>query len=99
MAATLLYRERFIYADGTIREMVIWRLPGTSKDRRHGLKYRLYYGLADGTCLVRYDNEFGKGDHRHYGSGRQEQSYRFVDVETLVRDFLADIAKLRGGTE
>lgn len=97
MAATLLYRERFIYADGTIREMVIWRLPRTSKDRRHGLKYRLYYGLADGTCLVRYDNEIGKGDHRHYGS--REQSYRFVNVETLVWDFLADIAKLRGGIE
>lgn len=96
MAATLLYRERFIYAGGTIREMVIWRLPRTSKDRRHGLKYRLYYGMADGTCLVRYDNEFGKGDHRHYG-GRQ-QPYQFVDVETLVRDFLADIAGLRGGT-
>ena len=96
MAATLLYQERFIYADRTIREMVIWRLPRTSQDRRHGLKYRLYYGLADGTCLVRYDNETGKGDHRHDGS--REQSYRFVDVETLVRDFLADIAKLRGGT-
>ncbi len=97
MAATLLYQERFIYADGTIREMVIWRLPRMSKDRRHGLNYRLYYGLADGACLVRYDNEIGKGDHRHYGS--REQSYRFVDVETLVRDFLADIAKLRGETE
>ncbi len=77
--------------------MVIWRLPRMSKDRRHGLKYRLYYGLADGACLVRYDNEIGKGDHRHYGS--RGPSYRFVDVETLVRDFLADIAKLRGETE
>lgn len=96
MVATLLYRERFVYADGSMREMVIWRLPQKSTDRRYGLKYRLYYGLADGTCLVRYDNEAGKGDHRHYGD--QEQSYQFVDVETLVRDFLADIAMLRGGT-
>jgi hypothetical protein len=97
MVATLLYRERFMYADGSMREMVIWRLPQKGTDRRYGLKYRLYYGLADGTCLVRYDNEVGKGDHRHYGD--QEQSYRFVDVTILVRDFLADIAKLRGGTE
>ena len=41
--------------------MVLWQLPKPTKDRPHGLKYRLYYGLADGTCVVRYDNETGKG--------------------------------------
>ena len=97
MVAKLLYRERFVYADGTIREMVLWKLPRASKDRQHKLKYRLYYGLADGTCLVRYDNEVGKGDHRHYGN--REKPYRFIDVETLVRDFLADIARLKGGVQ
>lgn len=40
---------------------------------------------------VRYDNKYGKGDHKHI-NGVQE-NYRFVDVETLVADFLADIAK------
>jgi Family of unknown function (DUF6516) len=59
------------------------------------LKYRLYYGLADGTCVVRYDNETGKGDHRHEGD--REESYAFTDVETLVADFLADIARVRRG--
>jgi uncharacterized protein DUF6516 len=73
--------------------MILWRLPRRSADRPHGLKYRLYYGLADGTCLVRYDNESGKGDHRHY-RGR-ELPYRFSSVDVLVQDFLADIAKLR----
>ncbi len=95
MAAKLLFREKFIYADGAIREMALWKLPGKSAGRPHGLKYRLYYGLPDGTCLVRYDNETGKGDHRHYGD--REERYRFVDVETLARDFLADIARVRGG--
>jgi len=47
-------------------------LPSADQERPHGLKYRLYYGLADGTCQVRYDNERGKGDHRHYG--KQEES-------------------------
>jgi hypothetical protein len=45
-------------------EMVIWTLPRASNDRPHGLKYRLYCG-RDGNCLVRYDNETGKSDHRH----------------------------------
>jgi hypothetical protein len=73
--------------------MILWRLPTSTPDRPDGLKYRLYYGLADGTCLVRYDNESGKGDHRHY-RGR-EQPYRFLSVEALVQNFVADVAKLR----
>ena len=93
MAAKLIYREKFIYSDGAIREMVLWQLPRKSKDRPHGLKYRLYYGLGDGTGLVRFDNESGKGDHIHVGS--QEKNYQFKDVETLVADFLAEIEKAR----
>jgi hypothetical protein len=93
MAAKLLYREKYIYSDGALREMVLWQLPRKSRDRPHGLRYRLYYGLGDGTCLVRFDNESGKGDHKHV-SGREE-SYRFIDVEKLVADFLAEIEKAR----
>jgi hypothetical protein len=95
MPAKLLYRQKFLYPDGAIREMVLWQLPRSTKDRPHGLKYRLYYGLPDGTCMVRYDNETGKGDHRHEGD--REEQYAFTDVETLVADFLADIARVRRG--
>ena len=62
MAAQLIFREKIVYADGAIREMVIWRLPETDGKRAHDLKYRLYYGYQD-KSLVRYDNERGKGDH------------------------------------
>ena len=93
MAARLLYREKYIYSDGAIREMVLWQLSRKTPDRPHGLKYRLYCGLGDGTCLVRFDIESGKGDHKHVGS--QEESYYFNDVETLVADFLAEIEKAR----
>ena len=93
MAARLIYREKYIYSDSSIREMILWQLPHKTPDRTHGLKYRLYYGLDDGTSLVRFDNESGKGDHKHVGS--QEDSYRFIDVEKLVADFLAEIAKAR----
>ena len=93
MKAKLIYREKFIYADGAIREMVLWQLPEKTSDRPHGLKYRLYYGLDNGTCLVRYDNESSKGDHKHI-KGREE-SFQFKGVEELVTDFLEEIEKAR----
>jgi hypothetical protein len=95
MKTKLIYREKFIYADGVIREMVLWQLPEKTAEEPYGLKYRLYYGLADGPSVVRYDNETGKGDHRHKG-GRKEP-YVFTDAETLVADFLEDIEKARKG--
>lgn len=94
MKAKLIYREKYVYADGAIREMVLWQLPEKITDKQYSLKYRLYYGLPDGTCLVRYDNEPGKGDHRHFQD--KEEPYNFMDVETLVADFLLDIKNLRG---
>ena len=94
MVARLIYREKYIYSDGAIREMVLWQLPRKSQDRPHGFKYRLYYGLDDGTCLVRFDNESGKGDHKHIGD--REENYHFINVEKLVADFLAEIEKARG---
>ncbi len=66
--AKLVYRSKLIYPDGAIREMVIWQLPQKSPDRPHALKYRLYYGDSKGNCLVHYDNEAVKGDHRHLKS-------------------------------
>lgn len=92
--AKLVYRSKFVYPDGAIKEMVIWQLPKETLDRPHRLKYRLYYGDADGNCLVRYDNETGKGDHRHFKN--QEELYNFQTVEKLVADFQNDIDKLRG---
>ena len=61
-------------------------------ERPHGLKYSLYYGRA-GERIVGYDNERGKGDHKHV-EGR-EKRYRFVSVEQLVADFLADVERIR----
>lgn len=93
MSARLLFRDKYVYADGATREMVVWRLPDTDSERPNGLKYRLYYGYP-GKCLVRYDNERSKGDHRH--DGGQEEPYTFISVEQLIRDFKSDIERLRG---
>ncbi len=91
--AKLVYHSKLIYPDGSIREMIIWRLPGRNRESSHGLKYRLYYGTADGVCLVRYDNETGKGDHKH--TNNKEKSYQFENVEKLIEDFQKDIDKCR----
>ncbi len=94
MVSELLFRDKYIYADGAIREMVIWRLPDLDTERLHGLKYRLFYGYPNQN-LIRYDNERGKGDHRHRGD--LEERYNFISVEQLIQDFKADIECLRGG--
>jgi hypothetical protein len=52
--------------------------------------YRLAY-IVDGTCVVRYDNEVGKGDHRHFGE--KEVAYDFETPEKLIDDFRRDIAR------
>ena len=90
MVAQLLFRDKYVYAKGAIREMVIWRLPHPHDERPHRLKYRLYYGYP-GKPLVRYDNGRGKGDHRHEGD--RNTRYTFVSVEQLIRDFKADIER------
>jgi len=46
---------------------------------------------VNGTCVVRYDNETGKGDHRHFNT--QERPYEFDSPEKLVADFQDDIAR------
>ena len=93
MKATRIFFDRMEFADGAILEMVIWRVPEPVHGSGHRLKYSLFYGRP-GLRLIGYDNERGKGDHRHI-EGR-EQIYRFSTPEKLVADFLADVRKMRG---
>ncbi len=79
--------------DGVTVDMVIWALPQPSAERPHSLKYRLYCGRG-GICLVRYDNETGKGDHRHYGD--REEAYSFESLDKMLEDFRNDCTRLAG---
>lgn len=89
--ARLLFRYKQALPGGKIVEVVVWHLSEPLAGSDHLFKYRLYYGLTDGTCLVRYDNERGKGDHKHVEG--QEKTCRFKDVDTLQADFRADIRR------
>jgi len=62
--ATLVIDRKENRADGSIIQAIVWELPVPLKGSRHRFKYRLYFG-KDGRCLVRFDNEQGKGDHKH----------------------------------
>ncbi|WPL17868.1 hypothetical protein Thiowin_02910 [Thiorhodovibrio winogradskyi] len=98
MAARQILRDRKLFTGGLIIERVVWALPERSPDFPHGLKYRLYCGRrgqGSGECLVRYDNERGKGDHVHRGD--HEEPYRFISLPRLLADFSADVAAFLEG--
>jgi hypothetical protein len=92
MAAELLIDERRVLDARTFVEIVVWRLPRPARASIHLFKYRLAL-VIDETCVLRYDNEAGKGDHRHMRD--KEFRYRFVDTDTLLDDFWRDVESLR----
>jgi hypothetical protein len=93
MKAELLFHQRIDYDDGTIVELKLWRVPASVPPSVHRLKYSLFYGRP-GVREVGYDNERGKGDHRHFQG--TETAYAFALVEQLIADFWADVFQLRG---
>ena len=56
----------------------------------HSYKYRLAL-VVDGVCVLRYDNEAGKGDHKHVGD--RQLPYRFSNVDDLLADFGQDVRR------
>jgi hypothetical protein len=91
MKAELLIDERHLLDDSTFVEIVIWRVPRSVRGSRHRFKYRLAL-VRDGVCVLRYDNEAGKGDHRHLDN--VQERYVFTDPDTLMADFWRDVANL-----
>ena len=41
--------------------------------------------VVHGVCVIRYDNEVGKGDHRHFGG--KEGVYTFTTPNRLIAEF------------
>lgn len=90
MPATELLRTRVALSEVAFAELVLWRVPRPVPGSSHLFKYRLAY-VVNGKCVVRYDNESGKGDHRHFGA--RERAYTFDTPEKLLADFQADITR------
>jgi hypothetical protein len=92
MPAQLILRERTQIADDRFVEIVIWQLPAFVRGSDHGFKYRLAF-VVNGVCVIRYDNEAGKGDHKHIGV--TERGYVFSTIDKLIVDFRSDVMNWR----
>ncbi|HUQ13179.1 MAG TPA: DUF6516 family protein [Novosphingobium sp.] len=88
MRAALLHEERRELGEGMFAELRLWRVPQPVHGSQHDLKYALAR-VVGGTCVLRYDNEAGKGDHRPIGGS--EFPYEFSTMEQLLADFWNDV--------
>lgn len=69
MKAELIEKSRTVIDDKTFFEVVLWHLPTPVPGCEHPFKYRLVL-VVNGECVLRYDNERRKGDHRHIRGSR-----------------------------
>lgn len=90
MKAELLKQHRQRLPNGGLVEMKIWKLTCPVPPCDHAFKYRLVY-ILDGERLVGFDNERGKGDHKHLDG--KETVYRFVSIDQLLDDFMAEVER------
>ncbi len=90
MKATELIRDRIVFSESAFAELVLWRVLQPVGGSDHNFKYRLA-DVVDAVCVVRYDNERGKGDHRHFGE--RESAYTFISPNQLISDFQQGIAR------
>ena len=97
METQLVIKDRVRKGNALI-ERVVWVVPAPLKGCSHRFKYRLYCG-QNGATVVRYDNESGKGDHRHLGKNERQQAYLFTTLVQLILDFEADVIRLLGGKD
>lgn len=88
MKATPLLHERRVVAEEAFVELVVWRVPSPVPGSAHVFKYRLAF-VVNGVCVLRYDNEAGKGDHKHIGG--EQQPYTFTTPAQLLEDFWNDV--------
>jgi hypothetical protein len=94
MKAELLFRDRIDFEENLRAELVLWQLPFPVRGCTHLYKYRMAL-IDNDICVMRYDNEAGKGDHKHIGL--EESPYAFTSIRQLRRDFFADAAIYRHG--
>jgi hypothetical protein len=91
MEAVLIEKSRTAVSDMAFFETVLWHVPTPVPGSSHHFKYRLAL-IVNGECVMRYDNERGKGDHRHVGD--LEEPIKFTTLEALFDAFQADMERI-----
>jgi len=92
MKATPLLDERRVLSEDAFVELVVWQVPSPVWGSSHLFKYRLAF-VVNGVCVLRYDNEAGKGDHKHVGD--KESPYTLSSPAQLLADFWHDVDQWR----
>ena len=92
MKAKRIFEQRLNVKLGGFVSVRIFEVPDPVLGSAHGYKYSLAY-VVDEVCVLRYDNEAGKGDHKHVGL--VEEPYRFSTPAALLADFWGDVNKWR----
>ena len=92
MNAELMLNERHIVSENAFVEMVVWVVTEPVSGSHHSFRYRLAF-VVDGCCVLRYDNEAGKGDHKHVGE--DEIPYFYTTSQALLNDFWNDVDNWR----
>ena len=92
MKARLLFDRRVAVAETAFAGLVLWEVLTPVRGSAHNYGYRLAFVVRE-VCVLRYDNEAGKGDHRHVL--RSEKPYDFTDPDTLLADFWREVEAWR----
>jgi hypothetical protein len=82
----VLLDERIAQGDNGFAELRIMHVPAPVRSSEHGFKYSLSL-VVEGVCVLRFDNEAGKGDHFHRGA--EELPYRVrgpLEIQNPKRD-------------
>jgi hypothetical protein len=87
--ATLVLHERVVLREAVFAELRIHAVPDPVPGSSHGLKYSLAL-VARGACVLRFDNERGKGDHWH-GPDGVERSFVFEGIDALLGRFWTEV--------
>jgi Family of unknown function (DUF6516) len=91
MRAEPLLDERHVLSETAFAELVVWRVPTPVRGSAHRFRYRLAL-VVESECVLRYDSEPGKGDHKHVGD--LEYAYEFTTPEQLLADFWTDVERV-----
>jgi len=92
MKATEIKRFAYAFGANDFVEGVVWEVTHSVPPSEHGYKYRLVY-IMDGKRVVGFDNERGKGDHRHDGANEVPDEFRGIDQ--LLEDFASAVEAWR----
>jgi hypothetical protein len=92
MKAIEIKRIAYAFGANDFVEGVVWAVPNPDHPSEHTYKYRLVY-IVDGKRVLGFDNERGKGDHRH--DGANEAAYAFLGIDQLLEDFASAVEEWR----